>query len=403
MRSARTNSIPAPQRALLTDYLLGQLPERVAERCVSNSGRPVRSCLGAGDLGAGRRPLECAASGDPDRIEPARRAAGRPRRGVGGARRRAPGGDGGCAGRAQAPAPEAPATQAPETGRPDWLAPEPAPTGQPDWLGAGREPTAAPGSPGGAQPLSRRSRRSTPRLSGTPPRPPSGTPSRPRPGGMPPDWNHRPHNPRPKGRRPRLSPRRVFLSRSHPCLAPGGSGAPAGATRPRARGSGAPAGAARCRIRGPVPEPEPRASEAAPVARADRPEPVADGGVVPPERLLRRPVGTPLPISEPEARSQRRSSRFGGMIVLALLTIVVAVIVVLLLNSGGGGNKTKTHTTGGQTTTASTPTQTTSPTTTTSTTPASKAKVVYQVNLNPPKGGVANATGSPRSSRTARR
>ncbi len=331
-----TNSIPAPQRALLTDYLLGQLPERVAEQVRQQLGRSPSDRAWArvisaqvGDLSNVPLPEIPIGPNLPDEPPAARAAAwaalADEHLAATGAVPAAPG----------TREPEAPEPQPPVL-EPEPLAPVPEPLlPEPEPLLPEPEPLVPEPEPWAVVPE------------------PEPLVPEPEPWAVVPEPE--PLVPEPEPLVPEPEPWAV------------------------------------------VPEPEPSAPEPAvaepPVARAGKRELASGGGSLPPSGSSGGQWTPASPISEPEARTQR-SSRLGGIIVLAVLAIVVVVILVLLLNSGGGKNKS--HTTGaGQSTTTSTPTQTTvtTPTTTTSSTPASTETVVRQVNLYPPKGGAAHAAG----------
>jgi hypothetical protein len=133
------------------------------------------------------------------------------------------------------------------------------------------------------------------------------------------------------------------------------------------------------------------ASELAPVASNPLPE-IPEGTArskEPTKEAAPAAATETAPRSAPATRrmprpGDRPSSRLGGAIFLLLGTIVVVVVVVVLvvLLSSGGSSK---HTT--STPAANTGTTTTSAAGTTSgTTSTNSAKIVAQVNLNPPSG-----------------
>jgi hypothetical protein len=140
------------------------------------------------------------------------------------------------------------------------------------------------------------------------------------------------------------------------------------------------------------------ASELAPIAAEPLPEipegtarSKAPANEAPPAADESRPATTPRRIPRP---SDRPSSRLGGAIFLlvgAIVVVVVVVVLVVVLSSGSSNKPTSGTTAAADGTTA--PAATTGTTGTTSgTTSASSAKVVAQINMNPPSG-TGNAKG----------
>lgn len=156
------------------------------------------------------------------------------------------------------------------------------------------------------------------------------------------------------------------------------------------------------------------ASELAPIASEPLPE-IPDGTArskapaneAPPAADESRPATTPRRIPRP---TDRPSSRLGGAIFLlvgAIVVVVVVVVLVVVLSSGSSNKPTSGTTaaadgttapaaTGASTgTTGTTGTGTTGASTTgttSGTTSATSAKVVAQINMNPPSG-TGNAKG----------
>jgi hypothetical protein len=162
------------------------------------------------------------------------------------------------------------------------------------------------------------------------------------------------------------------------------------------------------------------ASELAPIAAEPLPEipegtarSKAPANEAPPAADESRPATTPRRIPRP---SDRPSSRLGGAIFLlvgAIVVVVVVVVLVVVLSSGSSNKPTSGTTAAADGTTApaatGSPTGTTGTTvtgtgtgttgttasttgTTSGTTSASSAKVVAQINMNPPSG-TGNAKG----------
>jgi Sigma-70, region 4 len=124
-----------------------------------------------------------------------------------------------------------------------------------------------------------------------------------------------------------------------------------------------------------------------------------------------RPPGEQRPAREPRPRrsedrrlprpGDRPTSRLGGAIFLlagAIVVVVVVVVLVVVLSSGGSSKPTPSASAaaGGTSTTSSTAsatagtgTGTNTTSSTTSTTSTSSAKIIGQVNMNPPSGGAA--------------
>lgn len=152
----------------------------------------------------------------------------------------------------------------------------------------------------------------------------------------------------------------------------------------------------------PVPEPPSEAEpEPEPAERPSRPVPGATGPDAEEERTRRasrrekrerRSIFGPRPPVEPGR--ERPPSRRGGKMVLLAAAVIVLVIVLSIVFSGGNKNKpassagntvpTTTGSTGATGLTGGTGT-----TGSTGLTGGTKAKLVAQVNLNPPSGGAA--------------
>jgi hypothetical protein len=169
------------------------------------------------------------------------------------------------------------------------------------------------------------------------------------------------------------------------------------------------AGAVRPEPAAPAPRPRQEPARPAPRRREPRasaePEQAAAGEAEEPRqrrRSRRERTGGRRGLLGPGTRlepgRERPPSRRGGKFVLLAAAVIVLVIVLSIALSGGGSKgghtpplattASTTPTTGSTPTTASTPTTSTSPTGTTSTT-GQAAKIVAQVNLNPPSGGSA--------------
>jgi len=139
---------------------------------------------------------------------------------------------------------------------------------------------------------------------------------------------------------------------------------------------------------------QPIASESLPeipdgTARAKAQPPADDGASAPAEERPRAETSAARPQEPGRGRlprpGDRPTSRRGGAIFLGVGAIVVVAIVVALIAilSSGPSNK---HTSTTQAAGSGPTTATTGTTTGTGTTPASNAKVVGQINLNPPSG-----------------
>jgi hypothetical protein len=118
----------------------------------------------------------------------------------------------------------------------------------------------------------------------------------------------------------------------------------------------------------------------APAQERDRREPETRSAATTPPARPGEPGRTRLP-----RPTDRPSSRRGGAIFLGVGAIIVVAIVVVLIAilSGGSSNK---HTASTQAAASGTTTSTTGTTTGTGTTSANGAKVIGQINLNPPSG-----------------
>lgn len=163
------------------------------------------------------------------------------------------------------------------------------------------------------------------------------------------------------------------------------------------------AGAARAQPAPPPPGPEPEPERPEPPARreprrrergatAESEEP----GRRRPGRRERRPGGRRGrlgPGTRLEPGRERPPSRRGGKLVLLAAAVIVLIVVLSIVLSGGsskGGHTTPhTGTAGTTPTTASTPATSTTGSTPTTSTTGQAAKIVAQVNLNPPSGGSA--------------
>jgi hypothetical protein len=110
-------------------------------------------------------------------------------------------------------------------------------------------------------------------------------------------------------------------------------------------------------------------------------------------------ASAPAPPREPRQRrppklSDRPSSRRGGAIMLGLGALVVVAVVVVLVTVIGGGSSKNQPTTAASSTPARTTTTTAAGSSTGTTGTNGQAKIVAQVNLNPPSGsGSAKGVG----------
>jgi hypothetical protein len=120
------------------------------------------------------------------------------------------------------------------------------------------------------------------------------------------------------------------------------------------------------------------------------PPPVAAAGASPPEPPPQRDGEPPAPQEEgkPKAPRQRRTSRFGGMVLIGGAVIVVLIVVIAVIASGGSSGSSSSRTTSS----APTPAASASTTAPTVSTTSTAAKVVAQINLLPPTAG-SKATG----------